>query len=103
MLEHLGYRVDVAAGGEEAARVVAAGEYAAVLMDCQMPDMDGYEATAAIRRSEGTRRHTPIVAMTASAMKEDRDRCLASGMDDYVSKPVGPEGLRSAVERWVST
>src|SRR2546422_7065285 len=52
--------------------------------------------------SEGTRRHTPIIAMTASAMKQDRDRCLASGMDDYVSKPVGPEGLRSAVERWVS-
>ena len=101
MLETLGYRVDVANDGIEAARAVDATDYAAVIMDLHMPNMDGYEATAVIRSQEGPRRHTPIIAMTASAMKEDRDRCLASGMDDYVSKPIGPDGLQAVLARWV--
>ncbi len=99
LLEKMGYRVDLAANGEEAVRAVALVAYSAVLMDCHMPELDGYEATAAIRRMELDGDHTPIIAMTASAMEGDRDRCLAAGMDDYVSKPVNTRELAAALER----
>ena len=102
MLEGLGFAVDVARTGQEALEACARESYAAVLMDCQMPGMDGFEATARLRESEGAARHTPVIAMTASALKVDRDRCLAAGMDDYVTKPIAPAGLEGVLTRWMA-
>jgi signal transduction histidine kinase/CheY-like chemotaxis protein len=99
MLGHLGYAVDVASNGREAVeRVEAGSEYTAILMDCQMPELDGFEAAAAIRRREGGQR-VPIIALTAAAMSTDRERCLASDMDDYLAKPVRMEMLESVLRR----
>jgi two-component system, sensor histidine kinase and response regulator len=102
MLEKRGYRVDVAANGREAVRAVADGEYALVLMDCQMPELDGYAATRAIRSLEGDEQdaRTPIVAMTAHSMRGDRERCLAAGMDDYLAKPLDSIAFDAALARW---
>jgi CheY-like chemotaxis protein len=101
LLEKLGYRVDVVHDGAEAVAAVALVPYAAVLMDCQMPVMDGYDATRAIRRDEGSERHTPIIAMTASALAADELRSRESGMDDHVSKPVKLDDLRRTLARWI--
>ncbi|MGE5127076.1 MAG: response regulator [Betaproteobacteria bacterium] len=101
ILERLGYRVEVAENGKEALLACERRQYDAVLMDGQMPGMDGYEAARLIREREEGKRHTPIIAMTASAMKGDRERCLEAGMDDYVSKPVTPESLEAVLQRWV--
>lgn len=101
MLEKLGCRVDVAGNGKEAVEAMTRIRYALVFMDCQMPEMDGYEATRVIREREGADRHTPIVAMTANAMAEDRERCLKAGMDDFVSKPVTAQALTSVLNRWL--
>jgi CheY-like chemotaxis protein/HPt (histidine-containing phosphotransfer) domain-containing protein len=100
ILERLGYEVDVAATGNEAVAAVGQYTYDAILMDGQMPQTDGFEATRLIRAMEGAH-HTPIIALTASAMHGDRERCLAAGMDDYVSKPVSPEQLEAVLLRWV--
>ena len=100
-LELLGYRVDVAANGLEAVAATARISYAAVLMDCQMPEMDGFAATAAIRAREGGDSHTAIIAMTAGATREDEAKCLAAGMDDYVTKPVDRAALALTMERWI--
>jgi CheY-like chemotaxis protein/HPt (histidine-containing phosphotransfer) domain-containing protein len=101
ILETLGCRADVAHDGRAAVEAVARNRYDVVLMDLNMPGMDGLAATAEIRRREGRGgRHTPIVALTAHAMEEDRTRCLAAGMDDYLAKPIRPAGLREVLRRW---
>ena len=102
MLERMGYRADTAVDGVEAVEAVAKGDYDIVLMDVQMPEMDGLEATRAIRGAEADSEHVAIVAMTAGAMKGDREICLEAGMDDYVSKPVNRQDLATAIERWAA-
>jgi signal transduction histidine kinase/CheY-like chemotaxis protein/HPt (histidine-containing phosphotransfer) domain-containing protein len=101
MLEKMGCRVDVAVNGQRALEALEGTRYDLVLMDCQMPEMDGFEATRAIRAREGDGHRTPIVAMTANAMAGDRERCLEAGMDGYLTKPVRPDELTAAVSRWL--
>jgi CheY-like chemotaxis protein len=104
MLVKVGATVSIAGDGREALELLDRGGIDLVLMDCQMPGMDGYEAAAAIRASErsaGNRRRIPIIAMTASAEDDDRRRCLAAGMDDFLQKPALPQKLAEIIERWV--
>lgn len=104
LLERLGYHADVAANGREALQALREGNYSLVLMDCQMPEMDGYAATRALRQEEArseSHAHVVIVAMTAEAMKGDRERCLSAGMDDYIAKPVNLKELESVLLRYL--
>jgi len=103
MIERLGYRGDVAGTGAEATAMVGRGHYDAVLMDCQMPEMDGYEASRQIRHNERGGRRMPIIAMTADAVADERDRCLAAGMDDYITKPIKLHVVAAVLERWLAT
>ena len=100
MLEKAGHRVDLVSNGREAVEALDRKAYDLVFMDCLMPEMDGFEATRAIRAAEvGTDRHVPIVALTANAMQQDREQCLAAGMDDYLAKPTRHEELERALAR----
>lgn len=100
MLRALGYDTDVVADGGAALEALAAHPYTAVLMDCHMPGMDGFQATAELRRREGAGRRTPVIAMTAAVLAEDQQRCATAGMDDFVPKPVDPAVLGRALGRW---
>ena len=101
VLEKFGYRVEVVVDGREAVSAVARGGYDLVLMDCQMPELDGYAAATEIRRRQNGGPRIPIVAMTASAMQGERDRCLAAGMDDYVTKPIDRRRLQEVLDQWL--
>jgi two-component system, sensor histidine kinase and response regulator len=100
MLAKHGRRTAVARDGEEAVAMALSDTYAAILMDCEMPGLDGYEATRQIREAEGDE-HVPIIAMTAYAEDEGRERCIAAGMDDYLVKPLDAERLGEVVEAWI--
>ena len=97
MLEQRGFRVDVAANGRDAVQMHAAGDYDLILMDCQMPELDGYAATAEIRAGEAPDTHIAIIALTANTLKGDRERCLAAGMDSYLGKPLRATDLDAAI------
>jgi signal transduction histidine kinase/CheY-like chemotaxis protein len=101
MLEKLGYAVRCVGNGVEAIEAVGSARYDLVLMDCQMPTMDGFQATQEIRAREDPRRRTPIIALTASAMESDRARCLQAGMDDFMSKPMKRDDLAKLIDKWL--
>lgn len=101
ILEKRGYVPEVAMDGREALKALARKRFAAVLMDCHMPELDGYATTIEIRLRESSGPRTPIIALTASAMKGDREACLSVGMDDYLSKPVRPQDLEDVLTRWI--
>ena len=101
MLERLGCRVDIVANGLEAIEAVSRVPYDLVLMDCQMPELDGFAATEVIRRREAPDEHVVIIAMTAGVMPGDQERCITAGMDDYLPKPVTFSRLGATIKRWL--
>jgi CheY-like chemotaxis protein len=103
MVTKLGYRVHTAENGVEATRKARTRRYDVILMDCQMPEMDGYDATRAIRDMEVALARTPIIAVTANAMSADRERCLSAGMDDFLAKPLTLGALQQALDRLVDS
>jgi CheY-like chemotaxis protein len=102
-LQRCGCRAQAVNDGYEALEALLTQRYDAILMDCQMPEMDGYQTTGELRRREVGGRRTPVIAMTAHAMKGDLEKCLAAGMDDYVSKPLRHQALAEVLERWLPT
>jgi two-component system, sensor histidine kinase and response regulator len=100
MLEHLGFEVDIVAHGADAVKAATLTRYRAIFMDCQIPGLDGYEATAEIRRREGSTGHTPVIAVTSSRMHSEQGHFLAAGMDDYLAKPVSLKALSDMLARW---
>jgi CheY-like chemotaxis protein len=101
ILQKRNYSVDVVNNGKEAVKAALRQHYDIILMDVQMPVMDGYEATAQLRQKLNPKEHIPIIAMTAHAMKGDREKCLLAGMDDYISKPIKPDDLYAMLEKWI--
>src|SRR5262249_16009656 len=101
-LRKLGYALDIAANGREAIDAISRKAYSLLLMDCEMPELNGFEATRAIREAEaGGKRRMPVVAMTANAVEGYREQCLAAGMDDYVIKPATILKLKEVLQRWI--
>lgn len=103
MLAKLGCRADVAANGREAVLMHGKEAYHLVLMDCEMPELDGYQTTAQIRAMETGRRRTPIIALTSHSTQSEQEKCLAAGMDDFITKPVQPQLLEKVMERWLQS
>ncbi|MCO5388064.1 MAG: response regulator [Desulfosporosinus sp.] len=101
MLRQLGYNTDLAENGQKAVAMCNIKNYDIILMDCQMPLMDGYEASSIIKKSKGLHRDTVIIAMTAHAMEGDRDKCINAGMDDYFSKPINMNKLDKILKKWL--
>jgi signal transduction histidine kinase/CheY-like chemotaxis protein len=101
MIERIGYKAERVDSGRDALERLDRGDCDLILMDCQMPGMDGCTATREIRRREGATRHTPIIGLTARALASDREDCIRAGMDDYLSKPVRPEDLGAKIDKWV--
>lgn len=101
ILELMDFSVDIAENGKEALEKYEAGAYDAILMDIQMPEMDGFQATAEIRKKEGDTKHTPIIALTANALSGDREKCLEAGMDDYISKPIEAVKLEEILKKYI--
>jgi len=100
ILGKLGYTAETINNGAEAVKALESGAYDLVLMDCQMPEMDGYQATAKIRQREMNGHRTPIIALTANAMQGDAEKCLESGMDAYITKPISPQTLAVTLDHW---
>jgi CheY-like chemotaxis protein len=104
LLQRLGLKVKITSNGREAVEAVSNQKFDLILMDCHMPIMDGFEATVAIREIEArTNTYSPIIAVTALAMSGDRERCIAAGMDDYLSKPIDIDLLKAKVNHWLRT
>ncbi|HJV85900.1 MAG TPA: response regulator [Noviherbaspirillum sp.] len=101
MLETLGCVTDTAEDGQQAVDKLRATDYDLVLMDCEMPGMDGYQATRMIRASQGSSKRTPVVALTASSSQDEREKCIACGMDDFLSKPIRPQQVKGTLARWL--
>jgi CheY-like chemotaxis protein len=102
LLERLGYAVEVAVNGHQAVQKWAEGGHDLILMDCQMPEMDGYQAAQTIRTTEAGKKRIPIIALTANAMAGDREKCLAAGMDGFISKPINVKDLTDTLERFLT-
>ncbi len=102
ILSKLGHSADAVANGLEAVQANQRMAYDMILMDCQMPDMDGYQATAEIRKLESKEGHVPIIALTANAMAGDREKCLDAGMDDFLTKPIQPKLLTETLNKWAA-
>ncbi|MCK5348795.1 MAG: response regulator, partial [Desulfobacula sp.] len=101
LLKTMGLEVELAKDGQQAVMACQEGRYDLILMDCRMPVMDGYEATGLIRKMEGTKKRTPVIAMTAHAIQGYREKCLKAGMDDYLTKPLKKEILLSTISKWI--
>ena len=101
ILERYGFQIDIANNGVEAIEAIRRHDYALIFMDCQMPVMDGYEATRQIRADEQEWQHTPVIALTANALQGDRERCLAAGMDDYLTKPLDLAEIQQKLTEWL--